>query len=123
MRNYFSPVLRKDIHNVREIELFLLLVHLYFTDIFFQVGHAENPQRLAGGSPSRAISIVDVHVGHRQAFDNVRRSDLLALARVTDQELRRTRWQVSNALAYARPDSGVPADAIDPVLEQEGGVQ
>jgi len=38
---------------------------------------------------------------YARAFDDVRRSDLVTLARLTEQELWRTKWQVAVALANA----------------------
>jgi len=55
-----------------------------------------------------------------EAFDNVRRSDLLALATVTEQELRRTRWQLAGAVARARPASSPWTMPESPAVEEGG---
>ncbi len=51
-------------------------------------------------------------VQYAQAFDGARRNDLVALARLTEQELMRTKWEVAVALANAPgsepPSGGTP---------------
>jgi len=40
---------------------------------------------------------------YAQSLESARRTDLLALANATEQELWRTRWQLANALTYSQP--------------------
>ena len=84
---------------------------------------AEMDEKAVEAASAASSAAAGLITEYAQALDSVRRSDLLALARLTDQELRRTKWQMASALAYARPASGGPAGATSPDLEQEGGVQ
>lgn len=77
----------------------------------------ERALRTLGTANFAAASLIAEYV---EAFDNVRRSDLLALATVTEQELRRTRWQLAGAVARARPASSPSTMPESPAVEEGG---
>jgi hypothetical protein len=60
---------------------------------------------------------------YARAFDATRRSDLLALATLTDREFARTKHQLASALAHERAADRQPASTDSPDSNGEGALQ
>jgi hypothetical protein len=94
----------------------------------WQADLAAAREELTRESEERALATLDTArsaaasliAGYARAFDNVRRSDLRTLAAATEQELRRTRWQLANAVAGAQPASSIWTTPESPNTKEAG---